>query len=116
MKPIEQKVVGENGDCLSACIASILEREDVPHYLDEHWFLNYWDWLKEKGYSLHSRSKRYKPKGFYILVLNSRINPEWLHAVVANGNEIIWDPSPFKYSEKPLGERKYILELTKKLD
>jgi len=34
MKPVYQKIIdGVRGDCLSACIASILERDDVPSFL-----------------------------------------------------------------------------------
>lgn len=56
MKPVMQTTFGEEkGNCLSACIASILELpiEEVPNFCEEDredWWRSCWTWLYSRGY------------------------------------------------------------------
>lgn len=59
MKPVMQTMFGIQGNCASACAASILELEldQVPNFAELHeddakmWYA-YCDWLKEQGYAV----------------------------------------------------------------
>lgn len=48
---------GKIGDCMRACIASVLElpTEAVPHFVEEHgeaWFIHAYNWLEARGYGI----------------------------------------------------------------
>ncbi len=54
MKPTQQTILGDNGDCFRACVASILELPiaDVPHFCvaPPDWWERFGQWLMERGY------------------------------------------------------------------
>lgn len=94
MKRVEQTRTGADGNCLNACIASILELplDDVPEFGD--------DWLTELNDFLRSRGLSYKripidgvkPSGYGTI---EGVSPRGgLHACVALDGELVWDPHP----------------------
>lgn len=108
MIPIDQTgfIPFVDGNCFSACIASILEMplEDVPlFYNDEginNWYDKFDNWCKENGYwasyySIEDMGDDWCPDDYSILSGQSP-RGDWLHSVVAYGNEIVHDPHPDK--------------------
>src|SRR5260370_22421604 len=53
MKPVTQSLVGEEGNCFAACVASILEMSlvEVPNFcaVDNGWWAAFQAWLAERG-------------------------------------------------------------------
>ncbi len=98
MIPVDQTVFGApNGDCLPACIASILELPlaEVPHFGAEDWFAALTAWLAPRGlYPVCAGvAGDWRPAGLHILAGKSP-RGAFLHAVVARGAEIVHDPHP----------------------
>lgn len=110
MKPVMQTVVGPDGDCLPACIASILELPlaEVPHFSRVHgdkWpeglaafmlrrrlapiLLEWGDavagWVRESG---------------VLCVITGETFHDTLHSVVARGNVVVHDPAPTRVGFK----------------
>ena len=126
MKPIDQTKFGfPHGDCFSACVASILEREITecqmfPDGVDEtsendiatkkHWWIVFQRWLREhhnlQAIYLHiSELDGYVPKGYSIV---SGKGPRGLdHSAVGLDGNIIHDPHPSRAGL--LAVRDYIL-------
>lgn len=112
MKPVEQRVVdASNGDCVAACIASILELslDDVPNLHGGKGFEWSWnEWLRPFGLQIKRLDAyhQYMIVGYAIAVGWSPRFPGTTHAVVWHGEDqwtekgkrntgrIIWDPSP----------------------
>jgi hypothetical protein len=91
------------GDCITACIGSILEREDVPNFNTGQGGVELWavirDWLTVEGYNLVLLPFREDPRplmqemqndGYYFLMCS---NGQENHAVVCRGDERVHDPS-----------------------
>ncbi len=102
MKPLDQTILvgnpeGRPGNCLQACVASILELslEEVPHFVENEeveWQHAMIQWFKEKGYSIFGTDGLYKPTGYCIACgLSER---GFRHAVVWKDGELIHDPHP----------------------
>lgn len=103
MKPVDQSTFGvPGGNCLSACIASLLELPiaDVPYFFDpeegSHERLQ--AWLKAKGFFAHTvgwsaewQAELTSAAGYHIVCGKSARGP---HAVVGHGGEIVHDPHP----------------------
>jgi hypothetical protein len=107
MRPVDQTTLGgkdaepptERGDCLRACIASLLELDpqEVPHFAasDEPWSVTMNDWLGPRG--LYAA-------GFCLAqedeppVPRIRVGPsprgDWCHAVVVDADGSEHDPHP----------------------
>lgn len=86
------------GNCLQAAVASHFGRplEQVPHFaLFNNWneALNLWlsGWYGLRA-SVRPYSAESVPEGRYLLIGTSPRNAEWTHIVVAEGDEIVWDP------------------------
>lgn len=84
------------GNCWSACIASLLEMpvSEVPWFLGhDDWYAAFAAWLRPHGYYPVTVpwSAEWCPEGYYILGGRS---PRHSHAVVARGREIVHDPHP----------------------
>jgi hypothetical protein len=108
MTPVDQTTFGVKkwpylpGNCLSACVASILDlsTESVPLFVEKDPYDNIWferlsAWLAERDLGaliLPAAVVLVPPEGFYILYGRSVKDHE--HAVVAKGDEIVWDPHP----------------------
>ena len=112
MKPVSQTIFGtRNGNCLQACLASILEIPldqctDVSESPDEFWFDDLNGWLFEYGYSAivtpFSESLEYVSNELYSIGVGPvRGLP---HACVFRGTELVHDPFPERrgFDEKPL--------------
>lgn len=97
------------GNCLNACIASILERplREVANILPNGegcWFSQWNAWLAEQGYKLVYSKPGSPPKGYSLATLyTERVYPEGhrkaganiAHMCVAFNGRIIHDPYPF---------------------
>jgi len=116
MTPVDQTSFGshrwpyfEPGDCLSACVATLLDlpARCVPHFLDERdpcdeiWAMRLDAWLSRLGVPVqhfilhpegHGDLGAVAPPRPYVLCGTSILGCE--HAVVARGEEIIFDPHP----------------------
>ncbi len=81
----------ENNDCLRACISSLLERNDVPHFLetDEGWLcrLNEWmaknnaTYIQSNGLYGNENTRLIAPDGLVILIVKHK-NSGIPHAVI----------------------------------
>lgn len=108
MKPVDQTTFGPRsngraGNCMSACIASLLELPiaQVPYFMgtegepDDLWKKRINRWLAPHGFSFMyfkaARDFTQWPPGYYVLTGRS---PRGLHAVVAKGDRIVHDPHP----------------------
>lgn len=105
MKPVEQTKIGMEGNCFSACVASILELpiEQVPEYTEEAggWFFRWQAWLKERGLRFriipHANQGQIgyePPAGWAIMNVKSLTLPGELHSVVSFAGEMKWNPHP----------------------
>jgi hypothetical protein len=103
MKFVDQTTFGEkNGNCFSACVASILELpiEDVPIFVEvKNWWGEFLSWLKPRGYyalCYHLKDCDKSVLDDYEINILSGKSPrgDFLHAVVANGSKILHDPHP----------------------
>jgi len=99
MQATDQTTFGEGlGNCFSACVASILELpiEDVPFFgADELWWTRFSEWLEARNLyavCLKHRAGR-APVGYHILSGKSP-RGEFMHSVVAKGEDIVHDPHP----------------------
>jgi len=94
MKRIEQTRTGADGNCLNACIASILELplKDVPEFGDD-WLMDLNDFLQARGLSYRRVPiDGAKPSGWGTI---EGVSPRGgLHACVAFDGELVWDPHP----------------------
>lgn len=110
MIPVQQEILhtsSQNGDCLRACVASILELKlkDVPHFVDIpdweeafHSFLGKFDLEPleiEIGYLADAQEKQqipYIPSGYHII---NGISPRGIsHSVVGYKGNLAFDPHP----------------------
>ena len=108
MKPVEQKVIKrDTGDCMAACLASILEMplDDVPNFHGDgakNWKDQYNDWLKPRNLQMCITGTKNIdwPYGYYIVSVKSACFEGSLHAVVAERKDwndyvkIVWNPNP----------------------
>lgn len=97
MRPIYQTILdGQNGDCMAACIASLLELDldAMPNPHTASWWDDWQAWLKQRGlYLVEATGGDWTPPGYAILVGTSP-RGDWQHAVVALDGEIVHDPHP----------------------
>lgn len=110
MRPVDQTTFGFNdGNCLSACVASILELPiaHVPSFVgDDRRFLR---WLGERGLSATTYSPAsYVPPGYAIAAGPSARFGGRLHACVAYDGAVVHDPHPSR-DGLPLGIAEYIV-------
>lgn len=97
------------GDCVRACIASILEMEmkDVPHFLaTEDWLKSSAEWLKTHDLIMMTipaqtwdfkawlAAAKVPGNVYYIIEDQSPRFPDELHAVVGCNGEQVYDPHP----------------------
>ena len=114
MKPVEQTVLGDQGNCFEACVASLLEipLEDCNIFPDgvgldseadkasgRHWWIVFQEWLRLNHkrhpiYIMFSEMGGDKPKGYSII---SGPGPRGLlHSTVGLDGEVAHDPHPSK--------------------
>lgn len=102
MKQVDQTIMGPEGNCLSACIASLLHLsvDDVPHFvIHEDAWKRMQQWLYERGLYPYNFAvddpldAANTPDGYYIITGRSPSGP-CQHCVVACGPVIVHDPHP----------------------
>jgi len=96
--PVDQTRFGSpGGNCLAACVASLLELPlaDVPQLGPTTWLDDLGAWLLKRGlYPICFKiDAPWRPTGLYILAGKSP-RGDFLHAVVARGDEVVHDPHP----------------------
>lgn len=100
MKPIDQTRFGEDGNCLAACLASLLEvpLDAVPEFGHDPANACLNEWLRPLGFyavTLHGPQEAggepWFPAGYHIAGGQSAGGP---HAVVAFGDGVVHDPNP----------------------
>ena len=104
MKPVDQSRISyEDGDCLRACIASVLELplEDVPAYLNDDMGARYNEWLRRFNLSLLAIRLDPGidvPAGYHLIEGPSR-NGKDSHVAVGLNGKIVHDPDPTSRGE-----------------
>ena len=98
MKPVYQTIVeAGNGNCMAACLASILELEieDMPNYHGLHWFQAWQEFLLGHGYQLVIMEiiEGVAPKGYH-LISGKSVRGDWNHVVVGRDGVLVHDPNP----------------------
>ncbi len=105
MKPVHQTIFGDSGNCLVACIASILELplEKIPHWKNpDVWYEQVNHGLKQYGVCLltvpvrFKDGTRYQPPDDVICIAGGVTprSPKRGHAVVWLNGRMIHDPHP----------------------
>lgn len=99
----------EMGDCLQACIASIIgislgDAFDANAYStntsrrdwqsEEHWYVAFERWAAERGLSLFWLQQPLDGVIGIADVHSKTLGHGVRHAVVARGADVIWDPNP----------------------
>jgi len=97
MKPVQQTRFGKSGNCIQACVASILERplEAIPDFLSAK--TNPWlacqSWLDSQGYYLIGASNCWMCAGIEFIA--GGMGPRGIgHCVVMRDGKVIHDPHP----------------------
>ncbi len=100
MKPVSQARVNyRDGDCLRACIASVLELplEAVPAYVEDDMQIKFVEWLQQFNMSLMSvrlgDPDGFIPPGYHLIEGPSR-NGQDTHVAVGLDRQIVHDPDP----------------------
>ncbi len=98
-----QTLFGEQGNCFSTCIASILELplKDVPHFCDfDDWLGETNAWLRERGLCYLEMPYPYDRSGSELIAglgyhLIHGLGPRGLlHSCVGYAGKIVHDPHP----------------------
>lgn len=104
MKPVDQTLFrgeGEHGNCVPACIASILERplDQVPHFAALHgpYFMKQMrQWFEDQGMGLcyvNGNPITYFA-GAHCIATGQSPRGDFLHSVVWFGRKMAHDPHP----------------------
>ena len=104
MKPVKQKVIdAKEGDCLGACIASILEIDEYPNFhttKSGSWLDNWNKYLGDFNLQIieYPLGSFPVPNGYAILAVKSALFEGVRHAVVFHGDgyfgKVIHNPNP----------------------
>ena len=102
MRAVDQQLLCENGDvgdCLRACVASILDLdpEAVPHFVTKHhWFQALRSFGKQRQLEIFSiLDPQLVPANQYTIATGSSPrNPERDHSVVWYQGKVFHDPHP----------------------
>ena len=109
MRPVDQTGYGvSDGNCLSACLASILEFPivAVPRFVSVDARLH--RWLADRGLSASVFPPDSAPAGYSIAVGPSRRFAGLMHACVAYDGAIVHDPHPSREG-LPFGAANYVV-------
>ena len=97
MKPVQQTITGEGGDCLRACVASLLELpiEEVPNFCeDRDWCV----WLPKLQICLQARGLKmevYTTSWCEEPAMAWGYSPRGLpHSVIYQSGRLAHDPHP----------------------
>ena len=102
MRQVDQVQEGW-GDCLRACIASVLElrREDVPDFAQDfghRWFRELVRWAEQRNLhafcvSTESLITNVHPNNLFWIAFGECVRG-YRHTVVCQSNVVVWDPHP----------------------
>lgn len=87
----------EIGDCLRACITSILNipnNPKLPNCDNFYWFSEWYNILANIGLALHYEQIACWRSGYWIASVPSKNFPGTSHAIVMLGSSVFHDPSP----------------------
>ncbi len=115
MKPAHQTKLhdpdnGVNGNCLAACLASLLEipLDIIPKFEDmmvknsEDWFEAFTDWLDRLGFTILTWESDTWLPGYYLASgMSERGNN---HIVIYKGGELAHDPHPSRTGIKKINQ------------
>ena len=102
MKPVPQTKLHnppeQNGNCLAAALASLLELDisEVPEFEDmegDSWWFKLIDWLHSIGFHLVVWDQEIHYPGFYI-VGGTSPRGDFLHSVIYENGKLVHDPHP----------------------
>ncbi|MBL8578095.1 MAG: hypothetical protein JNK47_12780 [Mesorhizobium sp.] len=116
MTPVDQQYLAGNaegipGDCVRACVASILDLAlaDVPHFVaanDAYWAGALDDWCDNRGIELIHLEGHF---AFNFPVMLSGASPRsGRHAVVGQGGGVLHDPHPSRDGLVGLADRTWL--------
>jgi len=101
MKRVLQTKFGDDGNCLTASLASALGLDllDIPEITQDEWWLQLEAVLLGKGFfpvyvDEKQILKGYVPKGTHLAGIDSPRSGLGLHSVVIEDGVIVWDPHP----------------------
>lgn len=100
MRPVDQTEFGPGGNCLSACIASVLEMplEQVPNFnhAAEDWAEALLAWCADRKLNLDFSTEFPAPAGRHVILggTSPRRQGRAGHAVVALDGVVVHDPHP----------------------
>lgn len=101
MTYLKQTIRGDRGNCFAACLASLLglsSMEGVPNFCNrKRWVLFTRRWLRKRGYELivaKGRCRLDLARSLHICSIRPSKSDKNLHAVIARGRTLIWDPVP----------------------
>lgn len=131
MVPVMQKVVDPGkGDCMRACIASILElpADAVPNFLEElekgvGWFECFDTFLRSHGLEYHGQQPPTLAMelsegldGYYMATVPSLNFPDKTHAVVFHRDKFVHDPSPLQSKAWTIEDVRYFYMIERKAE
>ncbi len=105
MKPVMQTILGEDGNCFSACIASLfdLHIEEVPNFVtmvpkDGDWAAPLREWLRPRGFGfltigLNGDESILQGLDGYVIV-SGQSSRGLYHATIWHRGELVHDPHP----------------------
>lgn len=107
MKPVDQTLFGDEGNCMQACIASVLELplDDVPNFMALHragksWTHTLRDWLAERGLAYVEvqfngfGTFSMMPQTYHLIGGGSPRGQEEGHCIVGFAGTMVFDPHP----------------------
>ena len=89
----------EKGDCMRACVTSILgipNDPSLPNCDDPEWYLKWFKFLRQFGFELRYAQTACWRNGYWIASVPSLNFPDGTHAIVMDGTKVAFDPSPKK--------------------
>jgi hypothetical protein len=93
MKPVYQTIFGPQGNCLSACLASLLEIDlgDVPDEVVRT-TPGLKAWLRSRDLEPKFQTHRFPPPDGYSIAIQ-QVQDRDVHAVIVHDRLIVHDPS-----------------------
>lgn len=124
IKVYQTDLTADNGNCLQASIASVLELplECVPHFVpDNTWQAQYGKWLRERNMAWITLTPNldvdagYDEQlypGYTLFGVKSRKYPGGIHSVVAYNGTVVHDPNPGNDIVKTPYAREDVIDVT----
>jgi hypothetical protein len=112
MKKNKQILVdGENGDCMRACLTTMLDLPNDPNKIPvggaNDFFPKAYKFLGKFGLFINYEQKACWRHGYWMASVKSKNYPGGWHAIVMNSSKVAWDPSTkkkYRVGQSLLGE------------